>query len=327
MPENNKSNRSDSQKSRKLLLIAFRLLVAIVILLIIFSKIPISEVVSAIGQTNFLYACAAFVMAFLTHVGASFRLKKLCELQNIKLSTFEIFEINTSSRFYGLFLPGGNFTGIAIRFYRLSVFKKKYTEAIFAMFCDRVFATITLCLVGVIFWIIELPQDTEYYFELMIIAFIGLLVMLILIAIIKPISVLSVLMRWARRFKFGITNPYIISTDYQPQLPSGAISALFLLSCILQILGIISYYLICAATGLNISFVSIGWIRSTVMLVTMIPVSISGIGLREGAIVLLLRIYDVQPDDALAFSFIIFSITVLGIGVIGGIFEAGRLLK
>ena len=327
MLENNKSNASESQKSRKLPLIAFRLVVAGIILLILFSKIPIPKVVSAIGQTNFLYVFAAFFMAFLTHVGASFRLKKLCELQTIKLSTFEIFEINTSSRFYGLFLPGGNFTAIAIRFYRLSVFKKKYTEALFAMFCDRIFATITLCMTGIFLWLIELPQKTEYYFELMIIALVGLLIILILIAIIKPVSVLSSLMRWTGRLKLGKICQLIGPTEYQPQLPSGTISALFLFSCILHIFGIISYHLISAAMGLNLSFVSIGWIRSTVILATMIPVSISGIGLREGVIVILLGIYNIPADEALAFSFIIFSVTVLGIGIIGGIFEATRLLK
>jgi uncharacterized protein (TIRG00374 family) len=327
MPESEISYNSNSQKPRKWPLIVFRLIVAIVILFILFSKIPIAEVVAAIGQTNFPYAFAAFFMAFLTHVGASFRLKILCELQNIKLSTFDVFNINTSSRFYGLFLPGGNFTGIAIRFYRLSIIIKKYTEAMFAMLCDRIFATIGLCIVGALFWIIELPRETEPYFRLMIIALVGVLVILILIALIKPVSVLDTLRKRAGRLKFGKIKRLINSSEYQPQLPARTISVLFVLSCILHIFGIISYYLIGVAMGLNLSFLSIGWIRSAVIVVTMIPVSISGIGLREGAMVILLGMYDIQANDALAYSFVIFSVTVLGIGIIGGIFEAMRILK
>jgi uncharacterized protein (TIRG00374 family) len=327
MPEPENSNTSNSKKTRKLTVIVFRIFVASVILFFIFNKIPISEVGSAMGQTNLRYAFAAFFMTFLAHVGASFRLKKLCELQNIKLSVFEVFKINTSSRFYGLFLPGGNFTGIAIRFYRLSVFKKKYTEAIFAMICDRIYATISLCIVGVLFWIMELPNESESYFKLMIIVLVGLIVVLILMTLMKPVSIQSTLIGWLSRFKFGKIQLPIKLTEYQPQLPSSTMTAMFLLSCLIHIFGIISYYLICVALGLNLSFVSIGWIRSAVILATMIPVSISGIGLREGAMVLLLSIYNIQADDALAFSFIIFSVTVLGIGIIGGIFEATRLLK
>jgi uncharacterized protein (TIRG00374 family) len=321
------ANSSDKSQSRKFVPIILRLLIASFILFFIFRKIPISEVGSAMGQTDLRYALAAFLATFFVHLGASYRLQKLCALQTINLSALEVFKINTSSRFYGLFLPGGNFTGIAIRFYRLSVFKQKYAQAIFAMLSDRIFATITLLIVGAFFGIIESPNETNSFFNLLIIALVSLLVIFILIAFMKPASVSSTLMRWAGRFKSGKIKQFINSTAYQPQLPSGAITLLLLLSCILHILGIISYYLICVSLGLNLSFVSIGWIRSTVILATMIPVSISGIGLREGAIVLLLNIYNIQTDDALAFSFIIFSITVLGIGIIGGIFEATRLLK
>ncbi len=161
----------------------------------------------------------------------------------------------------------------------------------------------------------------------MMIALVGILVILVLIALIKPGSVLSALKWWAGRFKFDKIKQLINSTEYQPKLPSGTLSALFLLSCILHIFGIVSYYLISVAMGLNLSFVSIGWVRSTVILVTLIPVSISGIGLREGAMVLLLSLYNIQANDALAYSFVIFSVTVLGIGIIGGLFEATRLLK
>jgi uncharacterized membrane protein YbhN (UPF0104 family) len=195
------------------------------------------------------------------------------------------------------------------------------------MICDRIYATISLSIVGMLFWIIELPRETQLYFKLMIIVLVGLIVVLILMTLMKPVSIQSTLIGWLSRFKFGKIQLPIKLTEYQPQLPSSTMTAMFLLSCLIHIFGIISYYLICVALGLNLSFVSIGWIRSAVILATMIPVSISGIGLREGAMVLLLSIYNIQADDALAFSFIIFSVTVLGIGIIGGIFEATRLLK
>jgi uncharacterized protein (TIRG00374 family) len=321
------ANSSDKSQARKFVPIILRLLIASFILFFIFRKIPISEVGSAMGQTDLRYALAAFFATFFVHLGASYRLQKLCELQTINLSAFEVFKVNTSSRFYGLFLPGGNFTGIAIRFYRLSVFKQKYAQALFAMLSDRIFATISLCIMGILFWIIELPGETESYFELMVIVLVSLAVILILTALIKPAKVLSALMERIGRFKPGKNKLFTKLADYQPQLSSSAFSNMLLLSCIIHFLGIISYYLISVGMGLNLSFVSIGWIRSAVMLVTMVPVSISGIGLREGAMVLLLGIYNIQADDALAFSFIVFSVTVLGIGIIGAIFEAGRLLK
>ncbi len=43
--------------------------------------------------------------------------------------------------------------------------------------------------------------------------------------------------------------------------------------------------------------------------------------------VILPSIYKIHADDALAFAFIIFSITVLGIDILGGIFETTQLLN
>jgi uncharacterized protein (TIRG00374 family) len=324
MIEANQANRPNSKKSYKWTQIVLRLIVASVILIFIFDKIPISEVSFAINQTRLEYAFAAFFFAFLVHIGASIRLKKLCEMQNINLSVYEVFKINTSSRFYSLFLPGGNFTGIAIRFYRLSVFNQKYAQAIVTMLYDRILATIALCLLGLLFGIIEVPRETDSYLKMMIIALAISFIILIATALIKPASVLA---EWLNRFKFSKFNLIMSSAVYRQQLSSRVIYNMFLLSCIIHIFGIVSYYLISIALGLNLSLVSIGWIRSAVILVTMVPVSISGIGLREGAIVILLNIHNIQPSDALAFSFIIFLITVLGVGIIGGIFEVGRLLK
>jgi glycosyltransferase 2 family protein len=61
-------------------------------------------------------------------------------------------------------------------------------------------------------------------------------------------------------------------------------------------------------------------------LITMIPISISGLGVREGSLILLLKPYGIGNDDAVAFSFFIFTITVVMIGVIGGLFEGRRFL-
>jgi hypothetical protein len=58
----------------------------------------------------------------------------------------------------------------------------------------------------------------------------------------------------------------------------------------------------------------------------MIPISISGLGVREGALLFLLKPYGVWGEEALALSLIIFGITVLLIGAIGGLLEGRKLL-
>lgn len=306
---------------------AFRLLVASVILFFLFKKIPIADVASAIRHTRLGYASAAFLVTFMVHVAASFRLQKLCELQDLNMSAFTVFKINTAARFYGLFLPAGNFIGIAIRFYRLSTFRRKYREALFAMLGDRLMATTSLCLVGGLFWALERPHEASSYLWPAAFAVAALLIAAGVARCVKPRAALTALMQRFNPRVFGKVDLPAADAAGKMQHPARTLGALFLLSGLIHVLGILSYDLLCAAMGLTVSFVAVGWIRSAVILATMLPVSVSGIGLREGALVLLLGLYDVPPENALALSFLVFAVTVLGIGLIGGIFEAVRLLK
>jgi uncharacterized membrane protein YbhN (UPF0104 family) len=305
----------------------FRLLVAGVILFFLFKKIPIHEVASAVRHTHLGYVSAAFLVTFVIHLAASIRLQKLCELLNLKMSAYMVFKINTAARFYSLFLPAGSFAAIAIRFYRLSTLRKQYKEALLAMLGDRLMATTSLCLVGGLFWILERRHEPSVYLWSAAVALAALLIVAGLARFVKPRAALTALMQRFKPRVFGKVDLPAAEAAGMMQRPVRTLGALFLLSGLIHVLGILGYDLLCAAMGLTVSFVAVGWIRSAVILATMLPVSVSGIGLREGAMVLLLGLYDVPPDDALALSLVVFAVTVLGIGLIGGVLEAVRLLN
>ncbi|GBD39749.1 hypothetical protein HRbin37_02035 [bacterium HR37] len=90
--------------------------------------------------------------------------------------------------------------------------------------------------------------------------------------------------------------------------------------------GVLIYYVLAASLKLELSFVTIGWIRSAVVLATMFPVSFSGLGIREGVLLVLLKPFEVSEKEALALSFLVFCTTLLLIGIIGGILEGKRFL-
>ncbi len=83
------------------------------------------------------------------------------------------------------------------------------------------------------------------------------------------------------------------------------------------------YYLTALGLGLKIPLFATVWISAMVVLIQHIPGSISGLGLREGALVLLLPIYGVTPPQAMAFSLISFGY-VLAMGLLGGLFEVNE---
>ncbi len=64
----------------------------------------------------------------------------------------------------------------------------------------------------------------------------------------------------------------------------------------------------------------------TVLLINMIPVSISGLGVREGALLFLLNKYQILDSEVLAFSIIVFGIGTV-VALIGGVIEAQNYCK
>src|SRR5690606_15218003 len=85
-----------------------------------------------------------------------------------------------------------------------------------------------------------------------------------------------------------------------------------------NIMTITAVHLIMLAMGLEIGILPMLIVFPLVTLVSMIPISIGGIGLREGAFVFFLSGYSVASIDAVAVSVLYYS-TIVFLGIIGGI--------
>jgi uncharacterized membrane protein YbhN (UPF0104 family) len=82
--------------------------------------------------------------------------------------------------------------------------------------------------------------------------------------------------------------------------------------------------MLACALDLGVGFAAIGWVRSVMLAATLVPVTLAGLGVREGAAILMLSLYGIAPDAALAFSLLVFTFNHLGVGIVGGVFEAIR---
>jgi hypothetical protein len=68
------------------------------------------------------------------------------------------------------------------------------------------------------------------------------------------------------------------------------------------------------------------WVFAVVFFLQAIPISISGIGIREGALIVLLSRYGIRDSQAFALSLIVFLIAIL-MGLVGGVSETIGLMK
>ncbi len=312
---------------KKVFFIVLRLSIAFGILYYLLRKIPLSEVIASLSSAKVNYVIAAFLLSIFLQLILVHRLKFLTDKQGMSLSIFQLLEINLAVVFYRLFLPGGNLMGGAIRFYKLSRLKNKRAEALATVIFDRIAATIAVCAIGILFWIVDFPSNSGYTGPSMIVSLGVLLILYILLFGRRTPLFLS------KYFK--LVNPsfipqkfhkLLLSLNQYQNLSLSSLAFIFTISITAQLLGILIYYLLAISLGINISFITIGWIRSAVVIITMVPISISGLGVREGMLLFLLKPYGILEEEALALSFLVFGATLLLIGAIGGLLEGRKLL-
>ncbi|MGB2692307.1 MAG: lysylphosphatidylglycerol synthase transmembrane domain-containing protein [Thermodesulfobacteriota bacterium] len=303
-----------------------RFAIAIAIIIFLFTKISFPDVVGSIISAKLHYVILAIIVSVLAWIVASYRLKFFSALQGLLISMFQAFEINLSTLFYGLFLPGGNLTGGIIKFYKLSSKEKKLSEAFITLAIERVFATLALCIIGLFFWILSFPKDLNLLVLSMVIILLGLGSFCSLIFIDREQRVIKWLLRLANNvYVSPKLNRFVKNVSGLGKIPLESLIFMIAISMASQLLNVFVFFLLLKSIDLDVSFVSIGWIRSVVVLVTMIPISISGMGLREGSFIILLGAYGISENSAFAYSIIVFAVTRVLPGLLGGLFETRKI--
>jgi uncharacterized membrane protein YbhN (UPF0104 family) len=103
---------------------------------------------------------------------------------------------------------------------------------------------------------------------------------------------------------------------------AGLALALFL-SFLLQANVVLYHWIVANALGVSVSLTAFFLIVPIAIVVMMIPVSINGIGVREGLFVLLLSVHGVPQAEGLAYAWVIYALLLLQ-GLIGGVVFAFR---
>lgn len=298
-------------KLRKNIYGLLRIIVAIGLLVYFLEKVPLSLVLISLSSAHPGTIIAAVFISLVTQIIVAVRLQSLAFRQEIYISLYKALGINLARFFYGLFLPGGNLTGGAIRFFRLSGPKRKIEAALSTIIYDRIDATLGLLTLGLLFWIIDrMPGFGN----------IGLGALVILAGLL--VSYGALFSKWrGLEYLTNRSSMFQASLDNFRNLPLSTRIRIFSLSITSHLSGIMAYSLLAGSLGIDISFLTIGWIRSFTILATMIPVSLSGLGIREGILLILLGTYGIPGEVALAFSFLVFGVTVLLPGLLGGLME------
>jgi uncharacterized protein (TIRG00374 family) len=311
---------------KKPLALVLKLLVAVGILSYIFTIIPFSDVLNTLFAANLRYVAIAFFFQVVIRYIGSLRMKLITDAQGMALSRRQIFETSLITNFYGLFLPG-SVSGGGITWYRFSQLDGRPSKAFASIVFNRLVEIIVVVAVGLSFWILDLQAFSDYKIGLYLVLVLGgLLACYVLFFAKKTPPLLTGLVRKlvapdGPQFLRRTTVRLVESVTRFHGLSRSTLISILSISLSHVIVGVLSVYLYTVSLGLDLSAMTVTWIRSFVYVVTLIPISFSGLGVREGTLVLLLAPYGVSPADAVAWSLLFFAGTLF-VACIGAVIEA-----
>jgi uncharacterized membrane protein YbhN (UPF0104 family) len=314
-----------------------RWLISVGLLYLVYRLVPFTGVLTALALARGWLVVLACALVLAGQMFVAWRMKLLIDPQGIQLRTAQLLEINLASSLYSLVLPWATAVNLAVRVLRLSRLQMKWTKILSALAVDRLLATASLATVGLVFWLAaEMPIGAHAPPHAAPAAIgwtmVAALAGTVFLSLVLFHPALARLWQGAvRRLPGGGIGGMIraqsLSVAAYQNVSVSEVALVLVLAAVPHLLGIVAYVLLGESLGIAVDFTAWGWIRSAVMLATLIPVSVGGLGIRDGALLYLLAPYGVHGNKALALAFLVFGATVVFPALVGGLFEWRTLVS
>lgn len=260
------------------------------------------------------FLALSLALFFLAQLVSAYKWRILlpdCTLSVLLMYTF-------ISQYYALLLPG-QVAGEAIKAYRLGKGKKNAEKIAISVLFDRITGILSLLMLsmaGIYLSKIEPPANLVISIILCFCIIFLLSFSLCLNFIYRSFSLfldyldnVTNLRNILQRITLAINawRNYIVRSDL--------VIYSLLLGIVFQLLSTIVNIIVARGLGIVLPFADWCWVIGVVSISIFLPITVAGIGLREGAFVVLLGYFGVPAESALALSLGVFSLFLCGVAV------------
>ncbi len=294
-----------------------KVVVSLALIGLLLSQIGLQQVVEVFAKAHLAYWLLGLAMFLLGIVIKTFRWQILLDALEIHISASELLQLNFIGFLFNNILPSG-IGGDVVKMYELSKDSHQSAESVNAVFVDRVVGLVVAQFLAIIAALIAYRMvSTEVLFVTLALFLGSLLAMWMLVqeslweAILRRVPFLNA---WQEgRLADKIRRLYKTFRRYDM---SSIIKAL-LVSLIFNVTLVLSNYFVGLALGVSISMLYFWVFVPITSVVTMIPISLNGLGVREMGYVTLFTQTGVPQEVAFSMSLSFYAFTVIS-GVIGG---------
>ncbi len=304
--------------SRPIVVWSLKVAVSVAVMLTLFTWLPLENVTRILGKADTTLVAAAGILFFGVNCLASYKWQLLTRAQELTISFRQAWATYFVGLFFNSFLPSG-FGGDAVRAYRVARQEGDGMDAILSVGFDRAHSLWAILLIATPASLhsaamLKLPWEIGAMFTVLI-------------------TVSSCL---ALTFLFSVTRSWIeVGSSHLPFELGRAVSKLMrpfqklganwrliawssLVAITFQGLGYVVQFLLFASLRVPISFSVLVTVVSLATIVSVLPISINGIGVREGAYVMALSATGVDSSAAITLSVLSLAMLISN-SLIGGI--------
>lgn len=308
-----------------------RLAFAVFLLALLFSQVDFGGALHILSRIDTQLLIPAFILFIAVRFIWAY-LRSLClRPLHLNFTVLQLFKIILIATFYSVILPGGIVTGSAAAWYKLSKPEHKNVEAGALLVFIRLIEMLTLLAIGLIGVWFDPHLNSLYFRAVVGVMFLGVVVLIL--PFVSPKASQAFERRFApvfhrlpasRRVREKSRRGWRTLTAFQA-LGKGTIAVTLGLSVFSHLIGVLVFVLLAQAVDIRLSVFAIGWLRTLLSIIQMMPVSIAGLGVREISLVMLLGDYGIPKAQALSWSLAVFGLTAV-VAAAGGLLEAWDLL-
>ncbi len=303
---------------KKTLIFILKACISVSLLTFLLVKIDWDTVLRNLGSANIYLIIFASLLNFVERLEMTYKWNLLIKIRNIFVSFGRLFWINAIGSFLGLFLPSSVGTDV-VRGYYLVRNNSEKSVSISSVFVDRVLGMFALLILGVISVFFAGDVISKYNIKIYVVGLFVLSVLSIYLFqkdwVINYFQKLKKPIRYRKIFEYG-TKLHNSILEYKKYPKTLLLS--FFVTLLVQITRVLTYYFIALAFDINVPIVYYFLFVPLIMIVMMLPISVGGFGLREGAFVGFFTLVGMSINDAVIISFINSFLDTLNTLIFGG---------
>jgi uncharacterized protein (TIRG00374 family) len=296
----------------------FKVVVSIVLFAVIITRANMTELFDAVLSVNGTLFLISLAITGLRTLLSAYRWKMLLLSRNIDYPFWKLTHYYMVGSFYNLVFPSV-LGGDVIRMLMLSKEIGSKSKSLSSIFVERFFGFFSLSVIALISlasgsYLIE-NRNVTVSIVLIFLFFIAAFFLVFHKPSVGRFLALLDKVRLAK-VKTRFENFYDAFYSYKDSKRS--LVYCFFISMLHQIVGIVVVYMLGLSIGMRLDIIYYFIFIPLIWIIIMIPVSISGFGIREGAFVYFFSLVGVSNESGLLLSVLFFSHSVIA-GLVGGV--------